>query len=57
MVISFSNPYLYETNARNFSWNLEGLIGGRIYLENDMVKAAEAIEGHIIKKRAALGLG
>jgi carbon-monoxide dehydrogenase catalytic subunit len=37
--------------------DLEGLTGGKIYLENDMAKAAEAIEGHILKKRAALGIG
>jgi carbon-monoxide dehydrogenase catalytic subunit len=38
------------------SSDLEGLTGGKLYLENDMVKAAEAIERHIIKKRMALGL-
>jgi carbon-monoxide dehydrogenase catalytic subunit len=39
------------------STDLEGLTGGKIYLENDMIKAAEAIEKHILAKRAALGIG
>lgn len=36
--------------------DLEGITGGRLLLENDMHKAAEAIEQHILKKRKSLGL-
>jgi carbon-monoxide dehydrogenase catalytic subunit len=46
-----------ERLMKLLSEDLEGLTGGRLYLENDMAKAAEAIEGHIMKKRTALGLG
>ncbi|HJX23646.1 MAG TPA: carbon monoxide dehydrogenase, partial [Candidatus Bathyarchaeia archaeon] len=38
------------------SEDLENITGGKLYLEDDMVKAAEAIEAHIVKKRMALGL-
>jgi len=38
------------------SEDLEGITGGKLLLENDMTKAAEAIASHISKKRAALGL-
>ena len=38
------------------SEDLENITGGKLYLEDDMVKAAEAIEAHIEKKRKALGL-
>jgi len=38
------------------SEDLEGITGGKLLLENDMVKAADAIELHIQKKRKALGL-
>jgi len=38
------------------SEDLEGITGGKLLLENDMVKAADAIELHILKKRKALGL-
>jgi carbon-monoxide dehydrogenase catalytic subunit len=38
------------------SEDLENITGGKLYLEDDMVKAAEAIEAHIEKKRRALGL-
>jgi anaerobic carbon-monoxide dehydrogenase catalytic subunit len=36
--------------------DLEDITGGKLYLEDDMEKAAQAIETHIIKKRKALGL-
>jgi len=45
-----------ERLMKLLSRDLVGLTGGSLYLENDMVKAAEAIEGHIVRKRAALGL-
>jgi carbon-monoxide dehydrogenase catalytic subunit len=38
------------------SEDLEGITGGKLLLENDMVKAADAIEQHMQKKRKALGL-
>lgn len=38
------------------SEDLEGITGGKLLLENDMVKAADAIELHIQNKRKALGL-
>ena len=38
------------------SEDLEGITGGKLYLEEDMEKAAEAISNHIQKKRTALGL-
>jgi len=38
------------------SQDLEGLTGGRLLLEEDMAKAAEAIASHISKKRSALRL-
>jgi carbon-monoxide dehydrogenase catalytic subunit len=46
-----------ERLMKLLSVDLESITGGKIYLENDMAKAAEAIEGHILKKRAALGIG
>ncbi len=46
-----------ERLMKLLSSDLEGLTGGKIYLENDMVKAAEAIEKHILGKRVALGIG
>jgi carbon-monoxide dehydrogenase catalytic subunit len=36
--------------------DLENITGGKLFLEDDMVKAAEAIENHILRKRKALGL-
>lgn len=36
--------------------DLEGITWGKLYLEDDMKKAAAAIEAHIQKKRKALGL-
>jgi carbon-monoxide dehydrogenase catalytic subunit len=36
--------------------DLEGITGGKIAVETDMVEAAKGIEAHIMKKRAALGL-
>lgn len=45
-----------ERLVRFLSKELEGLTGGVLYLENDMVKAAEAIEADISKKRVALGI-
>lgn len=38
------------------SEDLKDITGGRLLLENDMVKAADAIESHIVAKRKALGL-
>jgi len=38
------------------SEDLEDITGGKLYLENDMVKAANAIESHLLKKRLGLGL-
>lgn len=38
------------------SEDLKDITGGRLLLENDMQKAAEAIESHILEKRKALGL-
>jgi len=39
------------------SSDLEGLTGGKLYLEDDMKKAADVIEGHIAAKRVSLGIG
>jgi anaerobic carbon-monoxide dehydrogenase catalytic subunit len=36
--------------------DVEGLTGGKVYVELDPVKAAEGIEAHIVKKRKELGL-
>ncbi|MGC8937060.1 MAG: anaerobic carbon-monoxide dehydrogenase catalytic subunit [Candidatus Methanomethylicaceae archaeon] len=36
--------------------DLRNITGGNLLLENDMVKAADAIESHILAKRKALGL-
>jgi len=36
--------------------DLEGITGGKIAVETDMVEAAKGIEAHIMKKRSALGL-
>ncbi len=36
--------------------DIEGLTGGKLAVETDMVEAANGIEAHIMKKRAALGL-
>ena len=36
--------------------DLEGITGGKIAVETDMVDAANGIEAHIMKKRSALGL-
>jgi carbon-monoxide dehydrogenase catalytic subunit len=38
------------------SEDLEGITGGKLLLEDDMAKAAEAISTHIQQKRSALGL-
>jgi carbon-monoxide dehydrogenase catalytic subunit len=35
---------------------LENITGGKLFVEDDMVKAADAIENHILKKRKTLGL-
>ena len=34
----------------------EALVGGRILVEPDVIKAADEIEQHILKKREALGI-
>jgi carbon-monoxide dehydrogenase catalytic subunit len=36
--------------------DVEGLTGGKFAVETDMVEAANGIEAHIMKKRAALGI-
>ncbi len=36
--------------------DIEGLTGGKIAVQTDMVEAANGIEAHIMKKRAALGI-
>ncbi|VVB95165.1 Hydroxylamine reductase [uncultured archaeon] len=36
--------------------DLEGITGGKIAVQTDMVEAADGIEAHIMKKRSALGL-
>jgi carbon-monoxide dehydrogenase catalytic subunit len=36
--------------------DLKEITGGSLLLENDMVKAADAIESHILAKRRALGI-
>jgi len=36
--------------------DVEGLTGGRLFVEPDTGKAADAIEAHIMKKRKALGI-
>ncbi len=38
------------------SEELENITGGKLFLEDDMEKAAEAIEAHIQNKRSVLGL-
>jgi carbon-monoxide dehydrogenase catalytic subunit len=38
------------------SEELETITGGRLYLENDMAKAVDAMERHIAKKREFLGI-
>lgn len=45
-----------ERLMKLLSEDLEGITGGKLLVENDMVKAADAIANHIAKKRAALGL-
>jgi carbon-monoxide dehydrogenase catalytic subunit len=34
--------------------DVESLVGGRVFVELDPIKSADAIEAHIIKKRQAL---
>lgn len=36
--------------------DVEGLVGGKVSVEQDMVKAAEQIEAHILSKRLNLGI-
>jgi carbon-monoxide dehydrogenase catalytic subunit len=36
--------------------DLEGLTGGKLAVETDMVEAADGIEAHILGKRKALGI-
>lgn len=36
--------------------DVEGLVGGKVCVEQDMVKAAEIIEAHIVDKRKKLGI-
>ncbi len=36
--------------------DLEGITGGKVAVQTDMVEAANGIEAHIMKKRAALGI-
>ncbi|KJS18892.1 MAG: hypothetical protein VR72_20595 [Clostridiaceae bacterium BRH_c20a] len=36
--------------------DIEGLVGGKVNVEQDMVKAAEQIEAHIMAKREKLGI-
>jgi len=36
--------------------DLEGITGGKIAVQTDMVEAANGIEEHIMKKRSALGI-
>ncbi len=36
--------------------DIEGLTGGKLAVETDMVEAAKGIEAHIMKKRSALGI-
>lgn len=36
--------------------DVEGLVGGKVSVEQDMVKAAEQIEAHILSKRMNLGI-
>lgn len=45
-----------ERLMKLLSQDLEGITGGKLLIENDMAKAAEAIASHIANKRAALGL-
>ncbi|MFQ6063276.1 MAG: hypothetical protein ACE5J9_08925 [Methanosarcinales archaeon] len=45
-----------ELVAKTLTKDLEKLIGGRILIEEDPIKAANLIEEHIINKRVALGL-
>lgn len=42
--------------TRILTQDVEQLTGGRVFVEVDPVKAADAIEAHIVAKRAALGL-
>lgn len=42
--------------TRILTQDVEGLTGGRVFVEQDPIKAADAIEAHIVAKRAALGL-
>lgn len=42
--------------TRILTQDVESLTGGRVFVEQDPVKAADAIEAHIAAKRGALGL-
>ncbi|HEY9062970.1 MAG TPA: anaerobic carbon-monoxide dehydrogenase catalytic subunit [Pseudobacteroides sp.] len=42
--------------VRILTQDVEALVGGKVCVEQDMVKAAEAIESHIVSKRKALGI-
>lgn len=42
--------------AKILTQDVEGLTGGKVCVEQDTIKAADAIEAHINLKRAALGL-
>jgi carbon-monoxide dehydrogenase catalytic subunit len=44
------------TVTRILTADVEGLVGGKANVEQDMVKAAEQIEAHIISKRTQLGI-
>lgn len=42
--------------TRILTQDVEALTGGRVFVETDPVKAADAIEAHIVAKRSKLGL-
>lgn len=45
-----------ENVTRILTTDIESLVGGKANVEQDMVKAAEQIEAHILAKRAKLGI-
>ncbi len=44
------------TVTKILTQDIEPLIGGRVFVELDPIKSADAIEAHIVKKRQALGI-
>jgi carbon-monoxide dehydrogenase catalytic subunit len=55
--LSPAPPVLGSPNVTKIlTQDVESLVGGKVFVELDPVKTADAMEAHIIKKRQALGL-